>query len=413
VRQIESAVATYAGAGPLAWRKPKAKPAGDVELLLSLPSVQDQLASFDGDLQTDLNAAADAIEAAIRLAIETRLSSPYLDAALEHFGLIAHPDLGATPLSLGDREELAAKKLGRTTQRWYTTPGKEHDGLKPRDYVVALVTCALCGIDDPISYIADREQDGAPIEADIASAESHLKLRQHGTYSRRTVLIAAAIATVMLIGAGVWMFSTASGGGKGDALATPPLGSVVDAQTGKVSPASSLPAHPAATAGQLGGGHTIQACIVGRTGCAYPLRGQPVMARPGDILLVNLTLHNPDATPLSEAKISVAVSRQAAGDKIFSSYEWPDGNRNSDDIETTFSTALVISFTDHQAHGLSYVPGSSVLYDSLGEGHPLAHLPDGVVSIGGITLTDVGAPRSCWDCDLTNIRYVVFEMKVV
>jgi hypothetical protein len=180
-----------------------------------------------------------------------------------------------------------------------------------------------------------------------------------------------------------------------------------------VSPASSLPAHPAATAGQLGGGHTIHACIVERTGCAYPLRGQPVMAAPGDILLVNLTLHNPDATPLSEAKISVAVSRQAASDNVSSSYEWPNGNKNSDGIETIFSAALAVSFTDHRAHSLSYIPGSSVLYNSLGEGHPLAHLPDGVVSIGGITLTDVGAPQSCWDCDLTYIRYVVFEMKVV
>jgi hypothetical protein len=420
--QVELAVATFAGAGPLEWRKLKAKPASDVELFLSLPSVQQQLASFDGDLQADVNAAADAIEAAIRLAIEKRLSSPYLDAALEHFGFIAHPELGQTPLNRGDREEQAALKLGRTTKRWYTTPNKEYDGLKPRDYVVALVTCALCGVPNPMTSVGRRETGIAPpMSSDQPSSVA--SGRNSRTWVRPALLLAGS--TILIAGVVAGLIATGFPGSEStpderaltqaiqDGSIPTPIGWAVDAQTGEpVSPAS-LPKQLGRDGGQLGGGDVFWSCVNASTPCRIPKRGQPTYASAGDRLLMRLRLHDPSSEAL--AKVRVWISIRTGGDStaLTANMEWPTTTPNR--FGSTSATTTV-RFRDGKPHGLAYVPRSAMLYDSSQEAGPegrlIARLPEGLMSYGGIILTDVGPPRGCWDCDLAYVRYVVFNMRV-
>lgn len=410
VERIKPEVAAFAAEGCRSWRESQI----DVSLLMGVPAVQAQLAvleqsaELDGTDRARQDLERDAIQAAIETAIKS-LPHPYSSAALDRFGFT---DDGKLPSGKGVLEKRAIQHFPRIgTTRWWTKPQRKYSDLSPHNYVVALVTCALCGIADPAAFLAERHPspaDGVAAEPEPADQPQAGDLRT----GSRARAIAAGVAASLGLAVAAWAI-WGSGGGRSDARAIPPQGSVVDAQTGKVSPASSLPAHPAATGGQLGGGHIIHACVVGPTGCAYPLKGQPVIAAPRDVVHVDLVLHNPEAAPLSEAKLSVAVTRQVASGVVTASYEWPNGNRNSAGIETIFSYPLTVAFADHKAHVLRYVDGSSLLYSSYGEGHLLAHLPNGVVSVGGITLTDIGAPRSCWDCDLTYIRYVVFSMKVV
>ncbi|MFZ1990967.1 MAG: hypothetical protein WAW96_14490, partial [Alphaproteobacteria bacterium] len=58
---------------------------------------------------------------------------------------------------------------------------------------------------------------------------------------------------------------------------------------------------------------------------------------------------------------------------------------------------------------LTYIPGSTVLFDQMGR--VLAHLPDGIME-AGIALTDVGAPPSCSYCGNEYDRYVNFKVTV-
>jgi hypothetical protein len=417
---VETAVARFAAAGPLEWRKVKAKPGSDVDLLLSLPPVRQQLASFDGDLQTDANAAADAIEAALRAAI-LELPSPYLDAAQEQFGFASRELDGAIPKK-GERERLAAIKLGRTTQRWYSAPSSEHDCLRPRDYVAALVACALCGAPDPMAYVSRREAGIAPpTSSDPPSSvtsgpDSHAWVRPALLLAVCTILVAGVIAVVVATG---FPGSEQTPSEREltqairDGSLPPPIGWAVDAQTGELVPPASLPKHFEHDGGQLGGGNVFWSCVIESTPCRVPKPGQPTYASAGDHLLMRLRLHDSSSEALAEARIWISTRTASDSIALTANMEWPTTTPNRFGSTTATTT---IRFRDRTPHALVYVSHSAMLYDSSQETDPegrlIARLPEGLLSYGGIILTNVGPPRGCWDCDLAYIRYVDFNMRV-
>jgi hypothetical protein len=144
----------------------------DIELLTSVPSVQKRLAELDtadqADPDAELNAIGDALEAAIKA-----LPNPYREAALEHFGFTDQRS-SSEPYSKVLREDRAAKKLG-SGGRWYRKPHPKYFGMKPGDYVIALVACAFCGIASPIAYIARRESfdtNTMPNRSQVGHSES-------------------------------------------------------------------------------------------------------------------------------------------------------------------------------------------------------------------------------------------------
>jgi hypothetical protein len=134
---------------------------------MSVPLVQDQLAELEAAAGFDPDAKMKAIRGAFETAIWT-LPNPYRDAAREHFGFTDNSS--GKPWRVGVRRERAADKLGMG-DRLYREPHREYLGMKPGDYVIALVACALCGISDPIAYIARRESADAEASSDEPQAE--------------------------------------------------------------------------------------------------------------------------------------------------------------------------------------------------------------------------------------------------
>ncbi len=115
-----------------------------------------------------------AIGAAMRV-----LPEPFYGAARDHFGFT---DTATDEKAIGkvERERLAAYHLGRTTHRWYYQSGRSADyqGRTPSEYVIALVTYALCGIADPVAYIAKHEEAGlaSPSATMVSRDPDHLEV---------------------------------------------------------------------------------------------------------------------------------------------------------------------------------------------------------------------------------------------
>ena len=150
----------FAKAGRQRWRQQLT----DIRELEDLPVVQEALEEFGPDVVPDANTRRDAIDAAIERAI-ARLPFPFSSAALEHFGIANNETAQA------HRFKEAAAQLGVTTARWYdkNVYDAPYNGLKPREYVIRLVTYALVGVDDPVAYLHERDlaASAAPSDAGL------------------------------------------------------------------------------------------------------------------------------------------------------------------------------------------------------------------------------------------------------
>jgi hypothetical protein len=155
VERIEPEIEALAAKGRRSWDPIEI----EIDLLASVPLVQDSLTELNAVAGADPDAKLKAIGSALETAIQT-LPNPYRDAALDHFGFTDQSS--GDPLRQGVREDQAAKAWGYGGG-WYRRRQRKYFGMKTGDYVIALVTCAFCGIADPIAYIAKRE--GADTEA--------------------------------------------------------------------------------------------------------------------------------------------------------------------------------------------------------------------------------------------------------
>lgn len=399
---VQAAVITFAKAGPLEWRKVGGKPAGDVDLLLSLPSVQEQLAGFEGDLAADANAAADAIEAAIRHAIGL-LPSPYQEAAREQFGF-GERELDGTIPKPKDRQERAARMLGRTTQRWYTQPNREYAGLKPSEYVAALVACVLCGISDPTAHV--EELASPPPKPDEPAGRVR---------ARRSVavavggLLACAVAVVVALGA------FAGGGSPGPQTArqqpasnlshsrqaTPvpllnpdvPCASLLGVDDQEHAPSTEYVDSP----GQLAGGQGLE----GRT-MPNGKYSRLLEVKRGEVIKVSVALHNTEYTSVSDVVVRVSVvwerPRCARLTALARSTSAP-----GDRVELG---PLRFKSASDTLPRYKYLPGSTFLFAGGGQQlTQLAHLPDGVTEVAGVAIP-YQIPAGSTD------YFVDFEIKV-
>lgn len=388
--QVQAAVVRFAKAGPLKWRTVGGKPASDVELLLSLPLVQEQLASFEGDLKADANAAADAIEVAIRRAIDL-LPSPYQEAAREQFGFGQREPDGSIPKKR-EREELAAKRLGLTSQRWYDQPNREHAGLKPSEYVAALVACVLCGISNPTAHVSGlapaplKPREPPPDMSEPPITSSPQTARQHPTRlpSRRLValalggLLACAIAAAAALGAfagDTHRPHAASHSGQTDSRGTTPepllnsdascssLAAAVQEHTGMIEVSSP---------GQLEGGEN------GLEGRITPngKYGHLLEVKKGDLVELSITLHDTEFASVSDVVVAVGVRQeQPRCARLIALARSTSAPR--DRVELGPLTLKSLSDSPPQ---LKYIRGSTRLLTESDQ--KLAQLPDGVIGAG-------------------------------
>jgi hypothetical protein len=167
--QIKPKIAALAAKGRRSWEPIEI----DFALLTSVRLVRNRLAGLDAAARDNPDAELDAIGGALEAAIQS-LPNPYRSAALEHFGFTdQRPD---KPLQ-GAREKRAAEKFGKG-DGWYRKPNAKYFGMKPGEYVIALITCAFCGIANPIDYIARREC--ADAEAALSGPRADLDLPSDG-----------------------------------------------------------------------------------------------------------------------------------------------------------------------------------------------------------------------------------------
>lgn len=366
-------MAAFADAGKREWRQT----ASSVRALVDLPAVQEQLAAFEPARRAGPDAEAEAIEAAIELAI-SGLADPFRSAARDYF---AYTDEKLEPRTKGQREQLAAKHFGRG-DRWYRKPAGAPFGERtPRDHIVALVTAALTGPSEP---------------------------QQRATSRRRRVWAIVAAVLLALVAIPIVLVATDD---SGTAQAVPPPGSVVDASNGKVVSAS-LPNSRREHEGAIEGGRLLTGCLLGSGPCLYPPKGQPVVASAGQVVRFNVRLHDTTPAPVAEVKLEAYERRDAADVAISVTDEFPGGGTEQGGRAGSSSAPVVVRFRGARPHTLHMIPGSTALYDAAETPRMLGRLPEGIFAAGGITLTNVGAPRSCWDCDRNYTRYVFFEMRV-
>jgi hypothetical protein len=394
---VELAVSKLAAAGMRRWR---AEPV-DVEALCEAPLVRERLLALGAGSENDVDAQRDAVEEGVMAAIKS-LPHPYYTAAGKHFGLDDHD---AKPLGKIDREQEAATALDGKSQRWYFEAGRSAKYLDktPSQYVIALVACALYGIADPVSYLS-RQATTTEAQSPDTPLEPTPPLRDRRRRVRLLVLLVAVVFFAAVVAAVSGFFNI-----HGRESPLPPIGSIIDASSGKASPKHTALAS-SASYGAIEGGNILRACDAAITQPCEDPAGEGIYAKPGDTLKFRLYLKNRFNGPIQLLKVRFTWEQQksfatAAVDwtKAPSHHTAPD--EAVDSIE--------ISFTDHHGHQLIYIPGSSALYSISGEGPRarLARLPDGIMSSNGIQLADFGPPASCFDCIPAYDRIIEFSAR--
>ena len=130
----------------------------------------------------DPDALPEAIEAAVADAVEA-LQNPFRSAAQRHLGLTKQSrEMGKT-----DREDLAARQLGRRG-RWYRTPSPtKYDGATPGEWILAQVAAQLASDPSEQAALALQPSDGerADERAEPSQPPAHgLAARSAGTTER-------------------------------------------------------------------------------------------------------------------------------------------------------------------------------------------------------------------------------------
>lgn len=224
---------------------------------------------------------------------------------------------------------------------------------------------------------------------------------------RNLIIISAA---VLLLAACYFVASlTIWGGGN----VVPPMGTIVNATTGQVVQTVVNRTTPRFV--QVTG--EISACdLTTAPTCGYVREGARLRVHIGDIVEFSTQLFDPSNQPVpylymyTENTTGERVNgRLVSYDGLRMNVHWPtrygdlrEEPKSSEPVEIVYPKAT-------GATNLTYIPGSTVLFDQ--KGRVLAHLPDGIME-AGIALTDVGAPPSCSYCETEYTRYVNFKVTV-
>jgi len=360
----------FATEGQHAWRL---APSADVASLVNLPEVQKQLTkstTLDIDRDSELNA----ITAAVNEAIE-RLPQPLRDAALEQFGFTdPSPE---TPRKKGARENEAAEKLG-ISKRTYEVPSTKYGGASPRDHLVGLVADALC---EPL----------------------HPTARRSPTRYRVMALVGGAV-----ILCGVVLAVTLPRRGRDIRSSTVNVGS-----PRHIEHLPGLSAEPMDGTGGLGA--TIQACAL--AGCHHTSATRPLRPQLGEIVTFKLGVNDTYRRPVATMTLvaSTTINDESADVNIAVGWKPPLATNATESRTSGTHVEMPLATTSGLPH-LEYVAGSTELYEtvtgSASEEVPILHLPDGLFSSSGITLTNAGSARECQRCTPFTVATIHFEMRV-
>jgi hypothetical protein len=277
-------------------------------------------------------------------------------------------------------------------------------------------------------YLREQATRTRRVSESLASAPAPHRTRRSHVGTPRQWLI-AGVLTVSVLALAIVAWAVWPGSSHG--VSIPPVGSVVDAQTGQV-------VHYVASRSQSNAPQEVDVllwiCDVSvKPICEYPKTNRPVLGHRGDTFEVWIRLYNELETPVPLLGVTVDwiendenpggpknVNKQVFNVSVVS-FNRPDGRQTSRGT----SAALYVQMPPREAFSIytpSYVPGSTVL-TSLNPSfrHPL---PDGIMQheIEGtepnsrkrIWLTDVGAPSSsCAECKSEHVRFIHFRVQIL
>jgi hypothetical protein len=391
--RIEPVIAAFAAAGRREWSHRKV----ESKLLADLPVVQQELGALDATARASPDAETNAIEAAIEAAIRT-LRDPFRTAALDQF---AYTDDKHIPRTKGERETLAAKSFSKG-DRWYRKASRHYHGLSPQDYVIALVTFALCGAPDPIASVARRESGVDDIaatdgDAPTSTAQRFVQYRWRASLGGALALCVVILA-LTLLGHGRDHVNTSTVN-IGGAFAQAPKR-----------------AGPTFDTGEEFAGITLKACTT-MAGCSDPSAKPVVTQRPGDVVSFRLDIEASYQEPIAIMNLAASTAPHNGFTEVTVVAEWKPPLATTA-IETRTATVRVAlqGPTPSGLPRLDYVPGTTKLYTLIAtpvpEEVPFLKLPDGLFASSGITLEQIGPRRQHPVIRFADVGNIHFDMQV-
>jgi hypothetical protein len=244
---------------------------------------------------------------------------------------------------------------------------------------------------------------------DTTSADCKASLpnsRQRRLTKKRLISVLALLVITGLVMWTLWPSSNSN--------AIPPLGAVVNAQTGRWS--LHVPITPAKYPAQIGGGPIFAAADLSTTR-KYVNHGEPLKVHIGDIIEFSVTLNNGSNYAVPYVKLNADWHPQTLEPPSRELYvnmvvRWPTqegGSTEPDSQETTDVKPARIQLPAIGHYDLVYIPKSSRILNP--ESHFFHSLPDGILN-NGIALQDVGQPSGCFWCAEEYIRFVNFLAQV-
>lgn len=197
----------------------------------------------------------------------------------------------------------------------------------------------------------------------------------------------------------------------------PPLGSIVNTRTGRVShhiPTGIAPREA------IEGGDVFGACDLSAQSAGLPCNYEQksISARPGDTIGFRLRLTNFSNRPIPYLRLVMMWfpnERQKNELEVRPNIDWPlSASSNETGTPQNEVDTVTIQSPIANVH-LSYISKSTTLTSPFG--HFLYHLPNGILygsatQYPGIGLADVGAPISCVECMSAYTRFVSFQARL-
>jgi hypothetical protein len=258
--------------------------------------------------------------------------------------------------------------------------------------------------------LPDREESTV-VEDDTSTDRNDDGSRRIDLPRRRALVVGAVLFVLLFALIGIswapWSSSSST---------IPPLGSVVDAQTGQVVP------HPKVTptlnmTGEIGGGPILLPCDLAIPNCHFA-KGI-LVAKVGDTIEFSLKLHNGNNGDVAYAKLEASRGPASQGNKVPSkeldlnmTIRWPIGENQVEEVGGHGGERPVarLQLPESGLYNFQYIPGSTELLNQ--EATLRHHLPDGIMDYG-IALTNIGQPVNCFYCDVQYVRFVNFRAKIV
>ncbi len=328
-------------------------------------------------------------------------------------GLIALVGLGASrTTSSAGRRRLAAGFLNYDPDSLRTT--RQGRAVREHLNVLAVEAAALAAGRSLVP--AGDESSRASVDAAAAVTPGGTVLSRSRRWSR-TRRGAAVIATGAGLAAGLVAVGLNQAGSHGDRgpLVT---SKAVSAETGQlIAPPHTKP--PEAGGAQLEGGQLIFACDTStQKRCSNDLPESPVRVHLGDLLELDVRLHNGSENPLPLFRVYIDfASSPSYPISVSALMRWPETPVPNcqpapcGDEGEVFSVPLNFSVPGAQMASLRYVPNSTQLLSQEGR---IANLPDGATTYPGLLMADLGLPPSkCFACRADFIRFLRVKARVV